>query len=522
MKSLYTKTLIAAAIFTSISSVNASSHREAPFITELPKVDATDFYMFNSYEPGREGFVTLIANYLPLQDSYGGPNYFSLDPDAMYEIHISNDDDAEEEITFQFDFSNRQQNISLNVAGKDVAIPLKNAGQIGPGANDNSALNERESYTVNVIYGDRRDGESYPIKSVESGQRRFMKPVDNIGTKSIPNYEDYANDHIYDVNIPNCGHGKVFVGQRQEGFAVNLGGIFDLVNFVPVDGTVFPGGIEQSKTNNILDDKNITTLALEVPASCLTKGSNKSIGGWTTASLKQARVLNNRTVGSSRRGNNPERYTGSWVQVSRLGNPLVNEVVIGLKDKDLFNRSEPKDDAQFADYVTNPTLPALLNILFKDAINSTLGTSIPDLAPTNFPRLDLVTAFLTGFDGVNKVSGVSEVLRLNTAIPAAGITRQNSLGVAVGDLAGYPNGRRPGDDTVDIALRAVMGVLCHDLPLGIEGEGVNLNLCGADAYASRAAAAVGNVPFTDGAPMTAYDFENYFPYLNTPIPGAGE
>jgi len=523
MKQFKLNKLVAASVLlAAFSSVNASSHREAPFITEIPKVDATDFYMFNSYEPGREGFVTILANYLPLQDSYGGPNYFSLDPDALYEIHISNDNDPEEEITFQFDFNNKQRNIALDIAGKSVAIPLKQAGSIGPGLEDVGALNELESYSMKVIYGDRRDGESYPVTESGSGKQQFTKPVDNIGTKTIPNYADYADDHIYDVKIPNCGHGRVFVGQRQDGFAVNLGGIFDLVNFVPVDGTVFPGGIQQSPENNIIDDKNVTTIALEVPANCLTQGEGSTIGGWTTASLKRARVLNSRTVGSSRRGNQPERNTGSWVQVSRLGSPLVNEVVIGLKDKDLFNRSEPKDDGQFADYVTNPTLPALLNILFRDAVNDTLGTSIADLAPTNFPRVDLVTAFLTGFEGVNKVSGVSEMLRLNTGIPARGISHQHNLGVAGGDLAGFPNGRRPGDDVVDVALRVVMGALCHDLPLGVEGEGVNLLLCGSDKHTSKQAAAVGNVPFTDGAPQHSTDFANDFPYLNTPIPGAGE
>jgi len=523
MKTKFLTKMIQMAILAGVSSsvAIASSHREAPLITEMPKVDGTDFYMFNSYEPGREGYVTLLANYLPLQDAYGGPNYFSMDPDAIYEIHVSNDDDPEEEVTFQFRFKNKSQNIALDIDGKSVAIPLKQAGQIGVGgdANATAALNEKESFGIKVIYGDRRDGDKFSVRNSETGSKKFMKPVDNIGTKTLPDYEAYANNHIYTVDIPNCGQGRVFAGQRQEGFAVNLGGVFDLVNFVPVDRSFPPfasAGINQSDANNSIRNKNVTTLALEVPAECLTGGgSNTTVGAWTTASLKQARLLNSNGVRSRR--NNPERYTGAWTQVSRLGSPLVNEVVIGLKDKDLFNRSEPKNDGQFADYVTNPTLPALLDILFNAPVNGVLGLSgdaaIPNLAPTNFPRVDLVTAFLTGFDGVNKSSGVGEMLRLNTAIPATAQSSQHTLGVAAADVAGFPNGRRPGDDVVDIALRVVMGALCHDLPLGPEGSGVNLGLC------SPADAVVGTVPFTDGAPIDAGDFQNQFPYLNSPTPG---
>ena len=236
--------------------------------------------------------------------------------------------------------------------------------------------------------------------------------------------------------------------------------------------------------------------------------------------MRKARVLNSRGTKRSARLDKPERHAGRWVQVSRLGSPLVNELVIGLPDKDLFNRSEPQNDGQFADYVTNPSLPALLDILFRDAVNVTLGANIPNLAPTNFPRVDLVTAFLTGFIGVNQTSGVSEMLRLNTALPATAIFDQQTLGLAAGDVAGFPNGRRPGDDVVDIALRVVMGVLCHDLPLGADGAPVNLLLCGADSAAAKASAVVGNVPFTDGAPINATEFQNQFPYLNTPRPGA--
>jgi hypothetical protein len=291
------------------------------------------------------------------------------------------------------------------------------------------------------------------------------------------------------------------------------------VNFVPVegdsapgagDGGGFPGGIKQARANNQVDDANVTTIALELHKSCLTGSGNGVIGGWTSASLRQARLLNPLPTFSR-----PEVDGGPWVQISRLGMPLVNELVIGLPDKDRFSASEPRFDGQFGTYVTNPTLPALLDALFRGAVNQTLGTNIPNLAPNNLPRNDLATAFLTGFPGVNQMSKVtaSEMTRLNTAIAAAPAASQSNFGVAGGDLAGFPNGRRPGDDTVDIALRVVMGRLCY--PLTIGGNNVDLGLC------TAANAPVGNVPFTDGAPVSAADFDTTFPYLTTPLPGSG-
>ncbi|MEW5757464.1 MAG: DUF4331 domain-containing protein [Pseudomonadota bacterium] len=466
------------------ASVLASSHREAPFITEMPKVDGTDFYMFMSYEQGREEYVTLIANYLPLQDAYGGPNYFSLDPDALYEIHVDNDGDAKEDITFQFRFKNQLQNTSLNVGGKQVAIPLINSGAIAAG--NTAALNVLESYEVSVVRGNRRTGQRQALSNADTGAKSFAKPVDNIGNKSIPDYAAYAAAHVYNVNIPGCGKpGRMFVGQRQESFVVNLGEIFDLINtnpLGPVDGEP-----------NIIADENITSLILEVHKSCLATAKDPVIGGWTTASLRQGRLL--RTAPSYAR---PAKEGGAWVQVSRLGMPLVNELVIGLKDKDKFNAAKPQHDAQFADYVTNPTLPAIIELLFPSAP-----------APSNFPRQDLVAAFLTGVSGLNKPAHVSaaEMLRLNTSIAPAPQGAQNNLGVLGGDNAGFPNGRRPGDDVVDIELRVAMGVLCTLNNPTVFG------CVPADAPAGAAA-------LTDGAAVDATMFDGVFPYLKTPLPGS--
>ena len=492
----------------------ASSHREAPAITNMPQEDSTDFYLFNSYEPGRDGYVTILANYIPLEQPYGGPNYFAMDSNALYEIHIDNDGDAKENLTFQFRFTNvladNNRGFKLNVGGPNVAIPLKNKG--GVAAGDNSNLNFRESYSVTLVRGDRRFGDSSDVTG-QGGNKSFGKPFDFIGTKtfgSIDGYKAYAASFIHTVNIPGCGMpAKVFVGQRKEGFAVNLGPVFDLVNFVPVegdskpgagDGQGFPGGITQNPANNQVDDANVTTIALEVHKSCLVGSGNGVIGGWTSASLRQGRLLNPLPTFSR-----PSVDGGPWIQVSRLGMPLVNELVIGLPDKDRFSASEPRFDGQFGTYVTNPTLPALLDALFRGAVNDTLHTTFTNIAP-KVPRNDLVAAFLTGFKGVNQLAKVtpSEMARLNTGTPVTPRDQQKNLGVIDGDLAGFPNGRRPGDDTVDIALRVVMGKLCH-LDLGCAKED----------------APVGFAPFTDGAPLSAADFDNAFPYLTTPLPGAG-
>ena len=235
-KALVTGLVLLAA--TSIA-VQGSSHREAPGITGKPKLDGTDFYMFRSYEPGRQGYVTFIANYVPLQDAYGGPNFFTLDPKAVYEIHVDNTGDAREDLTFQFRFHNDYKNITVPAGGRDVGIPLINAGPIGPQADDTGALNVIESYSVSIVRGDRRTGNRAQLTNLATGSAVFRKPVDRIGDKSLPTYAQYAGNHIYDVAVPGCAAGRLFVGQRREGFGVNLGETFDLVN-IKAPATVFP------------------------------------------------------------------------------------------------------------------------------------------------------------------------------------------------------------------------------------------------------------------------------------------
>ena len=486
----------------------ASSHREAPFITTRPKVDGTDFYMFNSYETGRAGYVTLIANYQPFENPQGGPNYYTMDPNALYEILIDNNGSGKESLTFQFRFTTVNSGLAVSAGTKSVPVPLSNIGPISPG--NMSAQNVSESYTITLVRGDRRTGMGTPITDAATGSMSFAKPFDNIGAKSIPNYAAYANSFIHDINIPGCNTpGRVFVGQRADGFVVNLGETFDLVNIkYPVQELAPNPATARNLAPNSLAGFNVTSIALEVPASCLA-GTDPVIGGWTTASVRQATVVNpqpqsSHSVGSvgavASNPTGPAVEGGAWAQVSRLGMPLVNEVVIGLPDKDLFNASQPTNDTQFADYVTNPSLPVLLQTLFGAA-----GV----LAPNVYPRTDLVAAFLTGISGLNQPQHVTpaEELRLNTSTAPTAAGSQNDLGVLGGDTAGFPNGRRPIDDVVDIELRVAMGVLLTPYD-------------GSAKDPDPASDASRQLEYTDGAEPNPANYLTVFPYLNTPYAGS--
>ena len=485
---------IAAAIATLFifgGTAQASSHREAPFLTKAPKVDGTDFYMFRSYAPGREGFVTMIANFIPFQDPQGGPNFYQFDENALYEIHVDNNGDAKEDITFQFRFKNTSKQAALTIGGKSVKIPLINSSTIS-GVNP-ASLNVRETYTIDMVKGDRRGGTRTRLAGATGGATEFDKPVDNIGDKTFGSataYETYANLHMYNVAMGTCGTGRVFVGQRKEPFYIAVGKIFDLFNLNPL-------GPEVGGNKNDLEGKNISSIAIEMPTACLTNGTEPVIGAYSTASMRQGRLLNP-APGSGI--NNATKEGGAWSQVSRVGMPLVNEVIIGLDDKDRFNTSKPKDDTQVINYVTNPVLPAVVETLFPSA-----------KAPTNFPRNDLVTVFLKGLEGVNQPKNVvaSEMLRLNTTIAPTAQAAQNPLGVAAGDNAGFPNGRRPGDDVVDASLRVAMGALCA---LTGAGDTLKVGCKPTDAPA-------GGLALTDGVRKTAADFKAAFPYFNTPLPG---
>jgi len=500
----------------------ASSHREAPLITTIPKVDGADFYMFRSYEPGRDGFVTFIATYFPFQEPWGGPNYYMLDPNALYDIVVDNVGDGVPHLIFRFQFTNTFNNIALNVGGKKVEVPLLNVGSVpgsSPGTNSGN-VNVTENFTAQMINVNGFSSKTRSITNANSGAKVFLKPTDNIGCKSYDpgtpvhcadddsvlngSYTRYASEFVYDINIPGCGQGRMFVGPRQDPFVVNLGETFDLINYLqPVCANDSQSSCFAS-TANTIQFENITAMELEVPISCLVANQKTPvIGGWTRAFLPKSKTLGS-PKGAVTEGNNAE--------VSRLGMPLVNELLIGLGDKDQWNSSQPQDDrAQFFKYFTNPTLPALIEALFSAS------------APSLFPRDDLVAVFLTGVPGLNasptKVK--AEEVRLNTSIsPVAcngvatpsnctSITTQNYLGVigfdnaTCQDIAGFPNGRRPGDDVVDVALRVSMGRL---ISLGLFGD--------------PSQAPAGNLDFSDGAHVDCTMFSNSFPYTNTPVPGS--
>jgi hypothetical protein len=502
--------VLAGLLFT--TSALGSSHREAPFLTRAPKLDATDLYAFRSYETGRAGYVTLIANYQPMQTPAGGPNFFALDPEAIYEIHVDNDGNGVEDVTFQFDFQ-----LSLAAAGVGLSLPVGPAGNqqmipvpllnLGPiSAADASAQNMLETYTLKIIRGARRTGTVSNVTRSGTSNAVFEKPIDFVGTKTVADYGTYAASFVFDIDIPGCTpptgtRARVFVGQRAEPFAVNLGQIFDVLNLDPDPGTpqANPLGVPDQGAN-VLGQTNVTTLAIEGPASCLNDTADNTIGVWTTASVRQVRVLNPTATFTV-----PAREGGAWSQVSRLGMPLVNELVIGVPDKDRFNASAPAGDAQFLRYVETPTLPEVMEIVFGGA-----GVQ----APNNFPRADLFSVFLTGVSGLNSTGTPAEMLRLDTSVAPVAASLQSSLGALqcftrtstggtlnstnVGcDLAGYPNGRRPGDDVTDITLRIAMGFL-----------------------APSASAPSGSLPFVDGAYFAPSAFPSSFPYLNTPRPGA--
>ena len=418
----------------------ASSHREAPLIVADPLADNTDTYAFRSTEPGRNGFVTLIANWIPFQEPSGGPHFYKFDDTVLYEIYVDNTGDGVEDITYQFRFKTRFINGDsvLGMAAPNQA--LAGTGGIEPliTSLDDPDYNEPQTYSVTRI--DRHTGKSGKV--IAAG---LVTPPSNIGERTTPNYEAaLAQPAIY--ALPNGG--RVFAGQRDEGFYIDVGGVFDTLKLRSI-GT--DGGVDSTA------GFNVNTIAIEVPIQELTRSGgvpsgptspDAVIGVWAVSSRQKISVLR-----SAFEDNGDEPLTvGPMQQVSRLGSPLVNELIVPLKLKDKFNASTPAGDSQFAQFVTNPQLAQLLSAVF--------GITVPQA-----PRNDLVAIFATGIP-VNSVTGPNfttflsdgkphEMLRLNVAIsPAASPSR---LGLLGGDVAGFPNGRRVFDDVVDIALRAVAG-----------------------------------------------------------------
>ncbi len=450
-----------------------SSHREAPEISKDPVADSTDVYAFVS--PDHPGTVTLIANYIPLQGPAGGPNFYEFGDDVLYEIHVDNDGDGRADITYQFRFSTKVE---------DPGTFLYNTGPIESLASPN--WNRRQSYKVTAVTASG---------SHELGAGLSCPPC-NIGPLSTPNYKALADAAVHSL----AGGITVFAGQRAEGFYVDLGAIFDLGDLRPFENlhaqyglNVFSGPAAGVNATNHL---NVHSIALQVPTRTLTRSGHPTIGVWTTASRQKVRLWDDF------KGENVA--SGPFRQVSRLGNPLVNEVLIPLGKKDLWNSLPPSDDKQFAGYVSQPGLAALLPSLYPGVF-----PNLAALVKAAKPRADIQAILLTGIPaglipGFANFTGtvLADMLRLNTSIPATAPAKQNIFGLLGGDLAGFPNGRRPTDDVVAIELRALAGVTYPLIDKSFTP----------DAAASK---------LTDGLTPASVSspYLDTFPYLGTPYSG---
>ncbi|MGB0127693.1 MAG: DUF4331 domain-containing protein [Rhodocyclaceae bacterium] len=462
--------LIAACALGWLAPAQAASHREAPLIANDPTADITDVYFFRSWE--NPGNVVLMMNVIPGQEPSSGPNYFNFDDDVLYTFHFDtnadgNADDVNVEVRFKTEFRGTAANLKLPLSY--VAVPPI-AKLDGPGS---EGLSLRQSYTVTQVTRGRR---------TNLGQGTMFAVPSNVGPRTMPDYEDLRSQGVY----PLRNGGKVFAGQADETFYIDLGAVFDTVNLrraVPILSPAEDGDDTRSPYgNDAFSGFNVNTIAIEVPISAISSNPNAVIGMYASTSRQQVKLLGPRSGPVN---------TGQFVQVSRMANPLVNELIIGTGQKDEWNAAEPERESRFLDFYLNSRLASALNLLFS----------------TSFPtanRVDLVNALLkygnqpqTG--NCANASPCSELLRLNLAVAPTPPANQKRLAVLAGDNAGWPNGRRPNDDVTDIALRVVAGALLGPVPA--LGDGVNFNL-GAQ-----------------GSNLTANGIYTVFPYLPTPFDG---
>ena len=470
----------------SVGGILASSHREAPLIAGDPAADNTDLYAF--LDPNDNTKLTIIANYVPLEEPAGGPNFFPFDPTVRYEIKIDNNGDGAADVTYRFKFKTQSQ--ATNFAG--IPTLLYNDGPVT--SLDDPNLLVKQTYNV------ERNG-------VEIGSGLRTPPV-NVGPRSTPDYETTAAQAIHTL----AGGTKVFAGQRDDAFFVDLGSIFDLAglrNFNPLHAIPLPAAAGVDGVGGF----NTNSIAIDVPLNLLTKdhaqptGPNDPdavLGIWATASRQQTRILN---------ANGTMSFKGPWVQVSRLGNPLINEVVIPREKKDYWNGQTPNHDSQFATYYRAPEVAAVANVLY-DALDTPATTNRDDLVAILLTGLDIPSSAVVpgGLHFTRTGSTQADLLRVNTGIKpnAAGACvfgvdgggTPSRLGALDGDLCGFPNGRRLADDVTDIELRAIL-----------EGYGPTLN-------------AVLGVPnrspnnlIGDGVDENDTAFLAAFPFIGTPHQG---
>ena len=436
------------------ASLFASSHREAP-ITALDRTaDITDWYAFVSFDhPDR---VTMILNVDPFVEPSNGPNYFPFDPNLLYEMKIDNNQDGVEDVTFQFRFTSeiRQRNLFTGFVGGIAGIPpitsLDGPGSVG--------LSERQTYTVTMLKG----GVSTDLTE---GKTLFAVPS-NVGPRTMPNYRALFNQGTYRLG----NDVRVFAGTVDDPFFIDLGAAFDSLNFRMGVGGVLPAAEDADDTHNYAPDAvagfNVNSIVLEVPIAMLTvdgrihgPGEKEAVIG-TYGTTSRPRV-------TIRRSPFRVQNSGPFRQVQREGNSLINELIIGTGFKDRFSMDDPKNDAQFANFFLNPVLATVF---------SSIG--IPVASP---PRTDLLILGqymppICPGCGPGDAGPVADLMRLNTGIPPTPVGKQKRLGFLAGDLAGYPNGRRPIDDVVDISSRAVAGILVDPVKFGTRiGDGVNIN-----------------------------------------------
>ena len=450
-----------------------SSHREAPGTSKDPVADNTDTYAFVS--PDKPDTVTLISNYVPLQEPSGGPNFFEFGDDVLYKINIDNDGDGKADIVYEFRFTTKTRNPNSF---------LYNTGQIT--SIDSANFNRPQFYSVSKV---DEDGHSILLGS------DLPSPPCNIGIRSTPNYEDLAA-----MAVRKLSSGEVvFAGQRAEGFYVDLGAVFDLLALRPFQNLHLIPTPAAPGVNNT-QGLNIHTIALQVPKKFLTKdGSNPTdpmsrnsvIGVWASAYRRKSIM---------REYDGSIDENGPWVQVSRLAEPLINEVIIPLGKKDYWNSQSPYNDKQFVEYYAHPEVSKLLPILYPNVF--------PHLAAYTKPRVDLEAILLTGIPsgiikGFQNYTGPTpaDFLRLNMAIPPS--AKPNILGVVGGDLAGFPNGRRVFDDTTTVELRALAGLTIPLVDPGFKPD-----------------AAAGLIDqFNPPQIPDGVRYQDSFPYLGTPFGG---
>ena len=461
-KSLLLLLGVAVLVTSQILPGNASSHREAPLISQDPLADNTDVYAFVS--PDQPDTVTIIANYIPLEAPAGGPNFPAFDDTVLYEINVDNDGDSREDLSYQFRFQTET---------RDPDTFLYNTGPITALADP--TWNRPQTYSVTLVkHGPGRSERSQLLGT------RLPTPPDNIGPRSTPNYGALADAAV--ATLP--GGIKVFAGQRDDPFFVDLGSVFDLAGlrpFNPVHAIPLPAEPGRDAVARF----NTHTIAIQVPIAQIAQKGHPTIGIYASASRQKVRIL---------REDGTADGHGPFVQVSRLGEPLINEAVIPLGRKDFWNRADPEDDAQFESFYTSPEVSRLENLLY--------GSALTPIDVTN--RTDLVAILLTGVPGLNFTGPrKADLLRLNTTIaPTAAVGAGNRLGVLAGDLAGFPNGRRLEDDIVDIELRAFAqgyGPFLHTL-LGLPDKSPNNQLA-------------------DGVDANDKPFLAHFPYVAVPHQG---